>query len=316
MMSPKRLVLALAVVAACTTAASARAALPRAVVADGERLAAWSTSRTQVVVYDDRTQRQRKVRVPDCPLSAVGSGRLLMACPGAPAPLPVVVDIRTGRRSEFPEVEQAQAFLNGTTTWVGVGDEGILANIVGTHGDVETGFDPSDDEVLGLDDPSTAIDLDRPQLTRPLCAPLRRTRTPDDPNGIFSRDPYVPLIYAKPWVVETVPVYRIKDRDLFEYRMVRAWRCGKRRPRVLARRCGCTASLGAGLVSWRQGAVRREDPPRVRAVDLASGHRRTWRVGSRQEVAQAGRTLIVSSPAAEGTPGPSRLRLIRWPKTS
>ena len=313
MTSPKRFVVALALAGACTTAAAEQAAAVPAVVADGVRLAAWSTSPTQVVVYDDRTQRRRKVRVPDCPLSAVGSGRLLMACGGPFPPLPVVVDIRTGRRTELHEVRLKRPFIDGNTNWIGVGREGILANVDGYHWNVDTGFAASDDEVLELDDPRTAVDLDRPQLTRPLCAPLRRTRMPDDPT-LQGRDPYVPLIYARPWAVETVPVYRREGRAIYEDAMVRAWRCGERRPRILAKSCGCEASFGAGLVAWRQRSVRGTDFGRVRAVDLAGGRRRSWRVGSGQDVAQAGRTLIVWSPNSEGTVGPSRLRLIRWPR--
>ena len=314
MRSPQRRLCIIGLVTALSFGGVSPAAAAPAVVADGTRWAAWSTGPTQAVVYDDRTQRQRKIRVPDCPLSAVGAGRLLMSCAGAPAPLPVVVDIRTGERTELSQVESEPAFLDGTTTWIGVGGRGILATIADNHASVETGFDESSGTVRALDDPTTAIDLDAPQLARPLCDPLRRTRTPDDPTGQRFPDPYVLIAYARPWAVETVPVYRVEDGTLIEESRIRAWRCGERRPRILAKRCVCRASFGAGLVAWRHRIAREADPRRVRAVDLASGRRRSWRVGERQEVAQAGRTLVLWAPGANRGRPPSRLRLIRWPK--
>lgn len=281
------------------------------VVSDGVRLAAWPVGATTAVVYDDRTQRRRRVSVPDCPLTAVGGGRLLLSCPGEPTPVPVVVDVRTGRQTELAQLETQPPFVWSTTTWIGVGLRGVLANLSGARSSVETGYEVAPEKVRPLDDRRTAIDLDVTGLARPLCGPLRRTRTPDDPLGVRSSDPYVPMAFQRPWAVETVPVYRREDGTLYDDGMVRAWRCGKRRPLVLARRCGCKASFGAGLVAWRQRDPRGADPRLLRAVDLATGRRRAWRVAGSTEVAQAGRTLLVFRPQG-ARHGPSRL--IRWPR--
>lgn len=126
------------------------------------------------MVYDDRTQRRRRVSVPNCPLTGVGSGRLLLSCPGAPAPVPVVVDVRTGQRTELAEVETQPAFLSENTTWIGVGLRGVLANISDARSSVETGYQAAPEKVRPLDDRRTAIDLDVTGLARPLCAPHAR----------------------------------------------------------------------------------------------------------------------------------------------
>ena len=294
----------------CVPAASAAATSSGDVVSDGERWAAWPTSPAEVVAYDDRTQRRRRISVPECPLAAVGSGRLLVSCPGGPVPRPVVIDIRTGVRTELTGVESIWHF-HDPAQWVGVGRRGILGTVSGSHYRVESGYDAAAGVLRTLDDRRRATDLDEPDLSRPLCAPLRRTVMPEDPADQEARDPYVPMLYARPWGAESVPDTRPFMSGVTEDARVRVWRCGRSRPVVLSRRCGCTAQLGAGLVTWRH----RDwpvDPRRVHAVDLASGRRRSWRVGEEQSVAQAGRTMVVWT----STPGATSrsIRLIRWPR--
>ncbi len=277
----------LGVVVWCVAAGGASAG----VVSDGKRWAAWPTGPGEVAVYDGlAAEDPRTVAVPDCPLAAVGGARVAVTCwPG----LATIVDIATGARTEV-DVRSSPAFEG--SSWVGVGRRGLLALVRGFtgHSELHTGFD-LEIGVRELDDPRRALDLDRPGLSRPLCAPLRRTATPWTDRDLPRTDPYAEMLYARPWAVEALPGGT-----------VRAWRCGERRPRVLAKRCACSAQLGNGLVAWR-------GRDGVRAVDLATGRRRSWSVETGESLAVAGRTLIVWSPRSSGGVTP-RLRLIRWPK--
>lgn len=237
--------------ATATAAASPAARTTGNIVSDGARWAAWPVGVERVVVYDDRTRRRREVAVPPCDLTAVGNGLVLMSCRGQRVPLPVLVDVRTGRRIELPRAQAHAEFLE-PTAWVGVGRRGLLARISSSFhpSSTHSGYDYGADSVHQLDDRATAIDLDAPGLARPLCAPLKRTPTPWHPDRIWAADPFLPMLYSRPWAVETIPFYREVRRAMVVDGKVRVWRCGQRRPRVLSRSCGCTAQFGAGLVTW------------------------------------------------------------------
>src|SRR5215217_5585628 len=105
------------------------------------------------------------------------------------------------------------------------------------------------------------------------------------------------------WAVEYVPAPRAYSGA------VRLWRCGHRRPGVLAR-CLCgEVGIGAGLVTWTGGF-------RARAYDLASGRRRSWRLSQQADggVAQAGRAVVMWTEDSTDAGRAPRIRIVRWPR--
>jgi hypothetical protein len=249
--------------------------------------AAWKPSSDLAVVYDDRTRRRRRVAVPDCPLAGVTAGTLLLQCPEIQSPPePLLVDVATGTVTNVGGPDLVSDAL-GALVFIGVGSRGLLVDNQGYHYRQVYAFDWRTRRRQGLDDPSAVVDLNRPELTRPLCAGLERSRDPeaDDENG----PPYLPMVYRGRRAIE------------YAHGRVRLWRCGVHRPRVI-KKCACQdVNLASGLVTWAD--------TRARAVDLASGKRRAWRLPAGYgRVAQAGRTLLLWSEP------PGRLRIVRWPK--
>ena len=152
-----------------------------------------------------------------------------------------------------------------------------------------------------LDDFDRVVDLDSPDLTHRLCDPVERTPTPDG-AAYDDGPPYLPMTSSGRWAVEYVP------EAVEPTGAVRLWRCGERRPKVLAR-CLCgEIGIGAGLVTWTGGY-------RARAYDLASGRRRSWRLSRRGSgaVAQAGRAVVMWTQRPTGDDAP-KVRIVRWPR--
>jgi hypothetical protein len=128
------------------------------------------------------------------------------------------------------------------------------------------------------------VDLNRPGLTRPLCAPLQRSLDPWAGDPYVNGPPYLPMAVAGRWAVELVPGRPTAEDPPAS---VKLWRCGHRRPQVVAR-CHCwDVSIGDGMVAW--------GGRRANAFDVASGRRRSWRLPrpGHARVAQAGRTLLL-----------------------
>lgn len=102
-------------------------------------------------------------------------------------------------------------------------------------------------------------DLDAPELWRPICAPLQRTRSSD---GEEERT-YLPYAYSPPLGLE---------HRAFDYRALRVERCGRKRSLRLSRcRRACVAvHLGAGSVAWRERG-------RIRLYRGTSHRRLRWR---------------------------------------
>jgi len=258
------------------------------VVSDGKRWAAWKPSPDRAVVYDDRTRTRRRVSVPDCPLAGVTAGTLLLRCPEMQnPPEPLLVDVATGTVTNVGGPDLVSDALGGLT-FSGVGSRGLLVDNQGYHYRQVYAFDWRTRRRQDLDDPSRVVDLNRPELTRPLCDGLERTADPGADDPYENGPPYLPMIY--------------RGRRALEYvrGRIRLWRCGVRRPRVITT-CAChDFELARGLVTWAD--------TRARALDLASGKRRAWKlpVGFGR-VAQAGRTLLLWTERS-----PAKLRIVRW----
>jgi hypothetical protein len=275
------------------------------VVADGARWAAWTLSPGVATVYDDRSRQRRRVAVPDCPLGAVHAGTLVLACPNAARygePDPILVDVRTGRQTNVGGPD-----LIGDTferfSFTGVGRRGLLVDVDGYHYETRFAFDWRSRTRYPLNDPRRTVDLDRHGLTRALCSPLVRSATPDADVPYAGKDPYLPMATWRRWAVENVPP-RASAR--VQLSTIRVWRCGERHPRILAR-CLCgDVDIGAGMVVWRGD--------RIRAFDLASGARRSWRLPrtGHARVSQAGRSLLIWTGRTTIDDPPARLRIVRW----
>jgi hypothetical protein len=102
-------------------------------------------------------------------------------------------------------------------------------------------------------------DLDAPELWRPMCAPLERTRADEDED----QRAYLPYAYSPPLGL---------DHRAFDYRPLRVDRCGRARRLRLSRcRRACVAvQVGAGSIAWRERG-------RIRLYRGASGRSASWR---------------------------------------
>ena len=182
--------------------------------------------------------------------------RLLLTCPEGNR----LLELRTGVAGPVPGWEVARAGAwDATVLAVGqVWGEGVLLAPQCCDASVFFRLDGA-----GTDRSEGASnelpDLDAPQLWRPMCAPLERTR---DDNDEDDRS-FLPYAYSPPLGL---------DQRAFDYRPLRVDRCGRKRPLVLSRcRQACTAvQLGAGSVAWRERG-------RIRLYRGASRRRAHWR---------------------------------------
>jgi len=214
----------------------------------------------------------------------------------------VLVDLRTGEQTNVGG-EDLRADGFESMWFAGVGARGILVVVDGYHSGDEFAFDWRSRTRFHLDDPGRTVDLGRAGLTRPLCAPLRRTPNPWRDVSPFDEDPpYLPMPVSGRRAVELVPTHA------GESGAVRLWRCGHRRPRVLTRSGCCDLAIGAGLVAWIGG-------DRARAFEIGTGRRRSWRLPSPgyPRVAKAGRTLLLWTRRSTIDDPPAKLRIVRWP---
>jgi hypothetical protein len=217
------------------------------VVSDGARWAAWKPDSRTAVVYDDRSRARVRAAIPDCPLGGVTAGTVLVQC----GMDPLLVDVATGAVTNVGGPDLIPDALS-LYSFAGVGSHGLLVHDHGYHHERDFAFDWRTRRRRSLDDRHRVVALNRPELTRPLCRGLVRSRNDaDDPYEDLP--PYLPMAYSGRRAAELV---RGK---------VRLWRCGRERPRRL-KTCACR---DVNLVT-------RADT-RARAFDVASGKRRACR---------------------------------------
>jgi hypothetical protein len=269
-------------------AAARTVAIDGPAVADGKRWAAWKPDVRTAVVYDDRTRRRVHAAVPECPLGGVTAGTLLVQC----GMDPLLVDVATGVVTNVGGPDLVADVL-GLYSFVGLGSHGLLVYDQGYHYEAVFAFDWRTRRRQTLDHRRRVVDLNRPELTRPLCAGLARSPNPDADDPSENLPPYLPMAYSGRRAVEYV------------HGRLRRWRCGVDRPRRI-KICVCRdVNLAAGLVTWADR--------RARALDFASGKRRAWRFPPGYgRVAQAGRTLLLWTAPATTSEPPARLRVVRW----
>jgi hypothetical protein len=246
---------------------------------DGTQWIEWQGGgRTHV--YDAATGETISYAAPDgCPFRAIGGGELLFVCPVAAGSLdpqlPLIVDLPGGDLHLPAAIERISVTaLNAADqpSVVDIGRYGLAGWAPGFKGSFR--FILSWRSAAPASHPVDAhhiVDLDDPGLVRPLCAPL----------GYKRRDA---TAYAPPWL--------IKSRGAREILIAHCGRTAQRTIRC-AGYCGA-ASLGAGVLAWRDGAG-------VHALELRGGRRRTF--AGYEQFAQAGRTLVIARKA----PGPARV---------
>jgi hypothetical protein len=111
-------------------------------------------------------------------------------------------------------------------------------------------------------------DLDAPELWRPMCAPLQRTRADGDEDART----YQPYSYSPPLGL---------DHRAFDYRVLRVDRCGHARKLRLSRceRACVAVHVGAGSIAWRErGRIRL-----YRGASRSGAHWRARRFGRMAE---------------------------------
>jgi hypothetical protein len=131
-----------------------------------------------------------------------------------------------------------------------------------------------------------SVDLDRPELDRPICAPLSRRPEADSDYGgpRFASEDYEP-----PWM--------LRDTTVSSWRL-RLYHCGRRKPVTIARcqlgHC-LSPQLGGGYLTWRDGyrvyASRLASRRRVRVGTLPGGTEAPTVVHTRRSVYAAGTDL-------------------------
>jgi hypothetical protein len=204
----------------------------------------WQPDAASIRVFDLGAGRPaRAIRLPaGCrpgDPGALRGDRLVLACPDGSR----LLDVRTGAAGPVPGASAAG---------IGGPDSGVLTAgrfwAEGWDRDAAVFFRLDGSAVdRGEGTAAQLPDLDAPDLWRPLCKPLQRTRAAPEEEPDRT---YLPYAYSPPLGLE---------HRAFDYRALRVERCGHERPLRLSRcRRACVAvHLGAGSIAWRErGSIR------------------------------------------------------------
>lgn len=278
------------------------------VVADGERYTAYRVSpagtQGRFRVMDQLEHRAYELPAPQCAghensttypyFEALGGGVMLWSCPSAP------FYQKTYLTSTATGPVPMKGSLGGDHNFVSeVGLHWLQGEASGYHWSTEVFVNLETGEVTG-DRPSAAsarqvLDLDDPNLRRPLCSPMTRRRDRVTLEDIYDAGPtYTTFRYEPPLGVTLGGSY--SNRLLL-------LRCGKRKPHVLSR-CtndyeGCLMpQLSPNVITWSTWGKR----ARYHAYLLACGRRIAWdqreidpaRTDGRGMITHAGDRLFIS----------------------
>ncbi|WP_354697326.1 hypothetical protein DSM112329_02950 [Paraconexibacter sp. AEG42_29] len=282
-----------------TLRASTLGPVSGAVLADGERWAAWQPDASTTRILDGRTGTLTDVAVPDAclaragapfdagagrGLTAIGGGQLAWTCgtTGTVTTYPTLLDLRTmtvrlpaGLPTLLPS--PASFYLPPCPgAWTGLGTRWVRASCPGEKSeypldlDARRGIVAQTAPILGR---RTVDSLDTISRTRTLCAPVlaSRRQTQSGVRGFTQRSPQE----ASGWVIGTTP----RRGPLV------VQRCGTRRVLTLsACRPSCSVgTLTGGWIAW--------------STSGPSGVTRARQVGTRA----LGRTLVLR-PTASAAP--------------
>jgi hypothetical protein len=245
---------------------------------DGHRWIAWDPADGFVHAYDARTGELAEHALPaGCHLGAIGGGQGLVICGvWAPAAAPQLMTLADGTLHEPANAAAMTPTTAGTFNFVAVGRHGLLGYAYGPHRPPPVLWNWRTGERVKRPTYHDIIDLDRPEIVRPMCAPLVR--------GLNDRSYYDP-----PWLA-TGGIHRTF-----------LMHCGRAHSEKL-RRIGL-AGLHEGLLIY---GARDGSHLFTRVRDLRTGRR--WSFRGYAFVAQAGRTLVLNRPHDKET------RLVRLPR--
>jgi hypothetical protein len=227
--------------------------------ADGHRYAVLQLDRKPLRVIDERARRSWTIADPPAGCEAVpagvAAGHLLWDCPAPPWGMatvsrPLLQELDTGEVGPVPgwdaylrafEENSPYGFIGTGPHPDGFGSHWLRGVQACYHCDAGyTYIDWHTGELAGVaDGPRRVLDLDKPDLAVPLCAPLRRAAE----EGEWGDPLLLDARYQRPWLL------REQGPPL---RAVRLYRCGRHKPLVL-HRCdfsSCDADLGSGYLTW------------------------------------------------------------------
>lgn len=219
-------------------------------------------------------------------LYAIGAGQVLFGCGDAAFPVPQRLDLATMDVQPVPgAAELIEANGESIAPWgvsfKGIGAVGVSFLSSGYHWAVLGAVDwRTGASVHDSPDATRVLDLDRPELTTTLCAPLHRIAT-----GPGAETSFWPFQYRAPY-------------GLSQTGRLVLHRCASARRVVLSRRAS-GPQLGTRLVTWIETLGDGAGRYRADAYALACGARVSWPVRWNSRIAPLARSVVISQPAGD-----------------
>jgi hypothetical protein len=215
---------------------------------DGSRWVAWSPSDSLTETLDTRSWSSYELATPpDCRLSGIAAAGAIFTCDvvGPTAGYPLLMNLGTGTFSRPPldQLLLPSASGDDSHTWNTAGSQWVAGIASGYHFSGPTYINLRTGRLAPeIFNPHLWADLDRPSMTRSLCAPIVRMRDPD----YFDGDPFLPFQYVAPYALS----YTNTGQSSLWLQ-----RCGQAR-RVRVAHCpgGCSAlQLTRRAATWIRG---------------------------------------------------------------
>lgn len=211
-------------------------------VSDGDRYLAVQRTPQSIEIRDDVKGLKRTLPLACRPISISAAGVLLTDCTpeGATARQYAAVDLRSGRSSRFSVPEAVDSLSDHRA--VRAGRVWVAEEVSGYHWGHRQYRHRHTGEVREADERGVAVDLDSPELTRPLCTPLSRYPQTVLPEwGDLPDDRWAPFDSYD----GAVAVLSAGKVDA-PYGLL--WRCGSRTPQRIADTTRLT--VGGGWATW------------------------------------------------------------------
>jgi hypothetical protein len=225
-------------------------------VSDGDRFVALQRTPQTIEIRDDVKHLKRTLNLACAPVSISRGGTLLAEC--GPQSY-VAVDLLSGARTPVNVPFDAASPTANLSRAVAAGREWVSEEHNGYHWGNRVYRNLRTGETRSADEAGTAIDLDAPQLTVPLCAPITRSAQQSLYEwGDLPDAKWAPFDSYDGHVAALNGVGAEPGAGLL-------WRCGDARPRRIARAVGLSA--GAGWSTWLDRTVHADRPAWAQRVD-------------------------------------------------